>query len=135
MSGDVNYEAYTVDELLEPDTEQAGLFDRLGGITATRSSDGIEVTVNLEGRLIGLALAPHALGVDPARLAAEIFQLTQQASAAALAEGIATLAPVAGEELTAELTELLDADPPQPARRPLDDQDDFSAVESWALPR
>lgn len=146
-------DGYTVDELVEANAamnEQAdGLFDRLGRISVSAADGGIEVRVNLEGRLIGLDLTPDALALEPAELAAEIFRLTQQASATALAEGLDALEPVAGEELTAELSEIIGARPrpapqrveprpePVPASRPrtLDDHDDFSAVESWALPR
>lgn len=158
----MNYDAYTVDQLLDANTamnERAdGLFERLGRISSAASGRGVEVRVNLEGRLIALDLSVEAMDLEPAELAAEIFRLTQEASAAALSEGLAALEPVAGPELTGELTELIGARPkPAPApvpapvevpvaattsraparqaTRSLDDQDDFSAIESWALPR
>jgi hypothetical protein len=150
------YESYTVEQLLDANTamnERAdGLFERLGRISSAASGRGVEVRVNLEGRLIALDLSVEAMDLEPAELAAEIFRLTQEASAAALSEGLAALEPVAGPELTGELTEMIGARPkpaPAPApveipvvattsrppARPLDDQDDFSAIESWALPR
>jgi hypothetical protein len=162
----VSYETYTVDQLLDANTamnERAdGLFERLARISSAASGRGVEVRVNLEGRLIALDLSVEAMDFDPAELAAEIYRLTQEASAAALSAGLAALEPVAGAELTEELTELIDARPkPRPASPPpspspapsgaaaadsvpvevpaatrsLDDHDDFSAVESWALPR
>jgi hypothetical protein len=151
-----DFEAYTVEHLLDANTamnERAdGLFERLGRISSAASGRGVEVRVNLEGRLIALDLSVEAMDLDPAELAAEIFRLTQEASAAALSEGLAALEPVAGPELTGELTEMIGARPkPAPvempvaattsraparqAARSMDDQDDFSAIESWALPR
>jgi hypothetical protein len=152
----MTYEAYTVDELLEANAamnEQAdGLFERLGRISTTAADKGVEVRVNLEGRLVGLDLSVEAMGLAPEELATEIFRLTQEASAAALSQGLAALEPVAGEALTAELSQVI-ADRPQPTPvervavvevsttapaprvRPLDEHEDFSAIESWALPR
>jgi len=130
-----DFEACGVDELIELGAAAAdGVFDRLGAITATATGDGIEVRVNLEGRLIGLELSPHALAAGPAALGAAIFQLVQEASAIALNVGIEVLAPVAGAELTAELRSLVLPAPAPAARRPVD-EDDFSTVETWALPR
>ncbi|HEV7649656.1 MAG TPA: hypothetical protein VGP26_16040 [Actinophytocola sp.] len=157
----MTYEAYTVDRLLEANAamnERAdGLFERLGRISAAAADKGVEVRVNLEGRLVGLDLSVEAMGLAPDELAAEIFRLTQEASAAALSQGLAALEPVAGEELTAELSEVIAGRPrpappaarpakpaevvevstaaPAPRVRTLDDHEDFSAVESWALPR
>jgi len=133
-----------------------GVFDRLSRISATAADQGVEVRVNLEGRLVGLDFELEALAMEPDDLAAVIFRLTQQAAATALAEGLAALEPVAGAELTAELAEIIDARPrpvapaqsptqatapaapPEPAPdapATLDDHDDFSAVQSWAVPR
>ncbi|HEY0452069.1 hypothetical protein [Actinophytocola sp.] len=147
----MGYETYTVDQLVDATAalnDQAdGLFDTLGRITATAAGSGVGVRVNLEGRLLSLDLSPEAMALEPDELAAEIFRLTQEASAAALSDGLAALEPVAGEELTAELSEIIAARPsaPVPAPAPterapapvrtLDHADDFSAVESWALPR
>jgi hypothetical protein len=152
----VTYETYTVEALLDANTamnERAdGLFERLGRISCAAADKGVEVRVNLEGRLIGLDLSVEAMNLAPGELAAEIFRLTQEASAAALSQGLAALEPVAGPELTAELSQVV-ADRPQPVPvapvevvevattapaprvRTLDDHEDFSAVESWALPR
>ncbi|MPZ85430.1 MAG: hypothetical protein GEV28_35605 [Actinophytocola sp.] len=154
----MGYESYTVDQLIEANSalnDQAdGLFDRLGRITAAAAGRGVEVRVNLEGRLVALDLSPEAMALEPDELAAEIYRLTQEASATALSAGLAALEPVAGEELTAELAQVIAARPrPRPAApvpapapverepapvvrvRTLDDADDFSAVESWAVPR
>ena len=155
-------DTYTVDQLLDANAamnERAdGLFDRLARISSAASGRGVEVRVNLEGRLIALDLSVEAMDLEPAELAAEIYRLTQEASAAALSAGLAALEPVAGAELTGELTEIIAARPkprpappaaepaaqPAPVReapvtapraRMLDDHDDFSAIESWALPR
>jgi hypothetical protein len=158
----VSDDEYTVDQLLDANAAMNervdGLFDRLARISSAASGRGVEVRVNLEGRLIALDLSVEAMDLEPAELAAEIFRLTLEASAAALSEGLAALEPVAGAELTGELTEIIAARPKPPAAPPaaepptqpapvrevpaaaprprsLDDHDDFSAVESWALPR
>ena len=125
----------TVDELIELSTRSAPeVFTALSAITARASGDGIEVTVNLEGRLIALELAPHALAAGPGPLAAEIFRLVQEASATALNAGIEVLAPAAGDDLAAELRALVLPAPAPVSPRPAPD-DDFSEVETWAVPR
>lgn len=145
----MNHDEYTVEELLEADAvlndRADALFDRLARIESTATSPEIEVRVNLEGRLVALTLTPAALATGPAALAGEIFRLTQEASAAALAEGLAALLPIAGEEVTGQLAALIAARPratpattPPPDPRPGDDTgdtDDFSRIETWALPR
>lgn len=150
----MTYETYSVDQLLDANAAANervdGLFERLGRISASAAGRGVEVRVNLEGRLIGLDLSVEAMGLAAEELAAEIFRLTQEASAAALSDGLAALEPVAGEELTAELSEIIAGRPrPRPATpvtvvevpaarppaRSLDDDGDFSTIESWALPR
>lgn len=140
MTGPVDYDACTVDELIELGSAPAGgVSAELGAITATASGDGVEVTVNLAGRLVGLVLAPHALATRPSALAAEIVRLTLEASTTALDAGVAVLAPVVGEELAGELRALvLPRDPAEPARTEATDRyadDDFSTIETWALPR
>ncbi len=134
----VDPETCTVDELIELGAAAApDVFSRLSAITATASSDGVVARVNLEGRLVELALEPHALAAGHTALAATIFRLTQEAAASALNAGIEVLAPVAGEELTAELRALTlpaPAEPVRPVRQPVVEED-FSTVESWALPR
>jgi hypothetical protein len=152
----VSFDGYTVEQLLDANSamnERAdGLFERLGRISCSAADKGVEVRVNLEGRLVGLDLSVEAMGLAPGELAAEIFRLTQEASAAALSQGLAALEPVAGPELTEELSQVI-ADRPRPAPAPpvevvevtttaprprvrsLDEHEDFSAIESWALPR
>jgi hypothetical protein len=101
------------------------LFEALSRITARATGEaGVSVEVNLDGMLIGLSLTEQAVRLGTAALAAEIFRLTHQASAAALAEGIDVVAPLAGPELAA----LLETREPEP-------EDDFPLVETWALPR
>jgi hypothetical protein len=106
----------TIDELIEAsielDDRTAGLFDRLSRITARATGEhGVTVTVNLDGMLTGLELPDRALRQRPEELAAEIYRLTQQASADALEEGFAVLAPVAGAELAAVLNEAMPVAP------------------------
>lgn len=117
-----------------------GLFEQLAAITATCASpEGIEATVNLDGKLIGLTLAPQALSLAPATLAEAIFTVTQRAAATALREGLSLVGPAAGEELRAELTELVETHPgtdPRPvAPAPRPPEEDFSIIQTWALPR
>jgi hypothetical protein len=94
----------------------------LGDITTTAAADGVEVTVNVEGKLVGLSIAPEARGPG---LAALIVRLTEEASAAALNEGIAVLAPFVAAEVTDELRALV-----LPPREP---EEDYSTVETWAV--
>jgi hypothetical protein len=141
----MNYETCSVDELIELSTETAPeVFTHLSAITAAASTDDVNATVNLEGRLVALTLAPQALAAGPDALAAEIFRLVQEASAAALNKGIELLAPVAGEDLAAELRALVLPEPavlpkpavlPEPAQPRTAPEDDFSTVETWAVPR
>lgn len=128
------FDSNTVEELIDAEPDAGSLFDLLGAITATAADAGVEVTVNLEGKLIDLDLAPEALDRGASELAAEIFRLAQQAAGVALSDGLATVAPFAGEDLTEELAEIVGVPrtPPAPAC-PADD--DFSAIETWALPR
>lgn len=127
----MNYDDCSVDELIELGSVAApGVFSQLSAITAGASADGVTVRVNLEGRLVGLELAPSALAAGPAELAGTIFRLTQEASAAALNVGIEVLAPLAGEELTAELRALTLPEPVAPVRQV---DDDFAEVASWAV--
>ncbi len=80
-------------------------------------------------------MEPHALAAEAHALAEVIFRLTQEAAATALNAGIEVLAPVAGAELTAELRALvLPVEPVAPVVV-ASAEEDFSAVESWALPR
>ncbi|HEU5473979.1 MAG TPA: hypothetical protein VFV67_25315 [Actinophytocola sp.] len=128
----------STDELIAASAELAerahGVSDRLAGITGRAAANGIEVTVNLDGMIIAVELSEEALRLPPDRLAAELTRLTHEAAAAALAEGVATLEPVAGEPLLALLTAQEPAPPPESAPTPPADED-FSAIESWALPR
>lgn len=121
----------TVDELIAASAALAGgLFDRLSRITARASDHGVSVTVNLDGQLVGLELTGAALRLGATRLAEEIYRLTQQAAGSALAEGIGTLEPVAGDALM----ELLVPEMPQAPEAVPVEEDDF-AVESWAVSR
>jgi hypothetical protein len=99
----------------------------LSGITTSAESDGVTVTVNVEGRLIGLSLTPGALEAGPSALAALIFRLTEDASAAALEEGVAVLAPHLPPDLADELRAS-----PLPRR---ESDEDYSTVETWAASR
>jgi hypothetical protein len=122
----------STDELIAASAElsdrTAGVFERLAAITSSIVEGGITVTVNLDGRLIGLELTDEAVRLDPTRLAEEIFRLTQQASASAVADGLAVLEPVAGPDLM----ELL-SPPPAPRPSSVDSAEDFSEIESWAV--
>ncbi|GAB3463966.1 hypothetical protein [Actinophytocola sediminis] len=126
MNPDTDAEDRLVDELNDNVDE---LFTRLAGIECTAHGDGIATTVNLDGRLTGLTLSATAVTLPPDELAAEIFRLTQEASATALAEGLGALTPVAGEELTARLRAEIDAHT-SPAPRAGDD--DFTPA-TWAV--
>lgn len=107
----------------------------LSTITATAAADGVEVRVNVEGRLVGLSLTPQALATGPVALAETIFRLTEQASATALNEGIEVLAPHVDADVTNELRALtLTPLPTQPSGSFESSEEDYSAVRSWAVP-
>ena len=130
----MNYETCTVDELIELGAAAApSVFDAPERDHRDRDGGRRRGTVNLEGRLVGADPRPHALAAGPADLAATIFRLAQEAAAAALNTGIEVLAPVAGEELTAELRALT-LPPPKPTAPEKSTDDDFT-VETWAVPR
>lgn len=139
-----DYADFSVDELIAASDALGdrtdGVADRLNRITG-RAGDarlGIEVAVNVHGRLTALELSDAALRLGSGRLAEEIFRLAAAASRAALAEGDALLREAGGDEV-AELLELAGAPPVphqvQQAVTPQPDEEDNSQVESWALPR
>ncbi|RLK61482.1 hypothetical protein [Actinokineospora cianjurensis] len=67
---------------------------QLNAITASASGPhGIEVTVNLEGKLIALTLGTSQRHMTATALATELHTLTKTAATTALAEGMAVLAP------------------------------------------
>jgi DNA-binding protein YbaB len=131
-----NWEACTVDELIDlAESATPEVFTRLAAVTATATEGGVTATVNLEGRLVALTIEPHALAAGPDPLAAAIFTLVQEASAAALNTGIEILTPATDETLAAELRALVLPTPaPKPVRRAPAPEEDFSTIESWALP-
>lgn len=102
------------------------VLNELSAITATAAADGVEVVVTVEGRLVGLSLTPQALTAGPVRLARTIFRLTEEASAAALNEGIEVLAPHVTPDVTDELRSLTIPAPKS--------EEDYSTVETWAVP-
>ncbi len=131
----------TLDELLAAsaalDDRSRGVLGRLESVTATaHGRDGIAVTVNLEGMLVALDLGAATRTMSATALAQELQSLVQRASVTAMTEGVAVLAPFAGEDLTAELTSLtaLPGPAPAPARRPRAAQadEDFSR-QTWQL--
>ncbi|MGQ0838630.1 hypothetical protein [Actinokineospora sp.] len=132
--------AMTTDELIAASTylddRADGLLARLGAITArARGAHGIEVTVNLEGMLVGLELGESPRTLAAAALSAEIERLVQEASVTALTDGLALLEPFAGPALTAELAQLtgLTGSPsPAPRPRPAPPEEDFSE-QTWEL--
>ncbi|MFL6141214.1 MAG: hypothetical protein ACJ72N_04980 [Labedaea sp.] len=125
----------SIDELIAAGAElgdRVGVFDQLARITPrARGEAGMEVEVNLDGMIIGLDLTHEALRLGADALAEEIFRLTHQAAAAALAAGVAILTPVAGDDLMS----LIDLGGPEPVAVPLPApaEEDYAAVRSWAV--
>jgi DNA-binding protein YbaB len=103
---------------------------RLSDITVAAEADGVEVRVNVEGRLVGLTIEPRALSAGATALAESIHRLVQEASAEALDRGVEALAPHVGAELAEELRSLVLSPPPA-----AESERDFSTVETWAVPR
>lgn len=114
----------TIDELIAAAEELAdrvdGLPERLDAITGRAAGSGIEVTVNLDGRLVGVELDAGALGLGAERLAGELLRLTGQATGLASSAGMALLREVTGIDLSAEAVPVV--------------EEDFSTIETWTLP-
>jgi hypothetical protein len=85
----------TIDDLLAASVALSdqvdGLVDRLNAVTGHASSAGIEVTVNLDGRLIGVELTAGALKLGASDLGAELFRLSGLAATQAAESGAAVL--------------------------------------------
>lgn len=100
----------TVDEMVTEaeEHEPAGLRDQLDAITGSVSEDGVSVTVDLHGKLIGLTLDQHVMTSRPTELAARVQRLAAFAATDALAAGMAVLADVLDADV-------LDVSEPEPA--------------------
>ena len=72
-----------------------GLGDQLDEVRGEASGDGVSVTVDLHGKLVGLDFDRTALSLRPDDLAAVVRRLAAEAAADALARGTAVLAEVA----------------------------------------
>ncbi len=85
---------------------------------AVDDAESVRVTVDVHGALSGLELTPEALRLGPQRLGQQIVRLARMAAEAALAAGVAALAPVLGDGASEELARsvglghLVGADPP-----------------------
>lgn len=92
----------TVEELLAAADEVAAtsgsLSTKLATITADAAEDGVSLTVDLHGKLIGLSFDRQAMAVRPDELAARIQRLCENATVAAMADGVAALADVVDTE-------------------------------------
>ncbi|HKS45694.1 MAG TPA: hypothetical protein VJT49_11390 [Amycolatopsis sp.] len=81
----------TIDELIEIAAE---IPDRLGlsaGMTQLRGTvrgEGVSVTVDVQGMLVGLEIDEHALALGPEGLAAEISRLSAEAGTKVLQAGL-----------------------------------------------
>jgi hypothetical protein len=99
----------TVDELLAAADEFAStsgsLSSQLASIMGNARGNGVLVSVDLHGKLVGLQFDQQAMYLSPDELAAKIQQLAEEASAAAMSDGVAALAEVVDDSLYAELTE------------------------------
>jgi hypothetical protein len=85
----------TVDELIAESATLAdqvdGLVARLNTLTGHARGSGIEVTVNLDGKLVGLELTTGALKLGARELGPELLRLSRLAADEALASGMALL--------------------------------------------
>ncbi|MEC3976716.1 hypothetical protein [Amycolatopsis sp. H20-H5] len=82
----------SVEQLLDDaDAAESSYSAGLAAITKSASADGVDVTVDLHGKLIGLRFARPALELTPAALSGVVRRLVAWASAAALADGLAVL--------------------------------------------
>jgi uncharacterized protein YuzE len=130
----------TVEELLAAADEVAAtsesLCAKLAAITAEAADGGVALTVDLHGKLIGLSFERQAMALRPDELASRIQKLGENATVAAMADGVAALAEVVD-------TEQLGLDDyrarEEPARRtprpraPRDDDDEFFTPATWRM--
>jgi len=95
-------EQRSVEELLDAAEQTAvdpGASTGLDSIRETLSRDGVTVTVDLHGKLIGLEFTDSAMKLAPAELAARIQRLTTDAGTKALAAGLTVISWAAGEDV------------------------------------
>lgn len=101
----------TVDQLLAAADELAAvdgeLTARLDSIRHTAVADGVRVTVDLHGRLVGLEFEQPAMRLGGGELAKRIRRLAEQAAVEALTDGVAALAGVCDDALIADITDLV----------------------------
>lgn len=89
--------------------------DALAAIRQDASADGITVTVDLHGKLVGLDVSRSALERGAADVARHIGDLVAEAAAAAAHQGMAVLAALPGLADTPLLDEIQRRLPPAPA--------------------
>lgn len=107
----------TVDDLIASaeNAPQGRVCDALAAIRQEASADGITVTVDLYGKLVGLDLRRSALERGAADVARRIGDLVAEASATACHRGLAVLADLPGLTESPLLDEIRDRLPAKPA--------------------
>ncbi|KAA9148164.1 hypothetical protein FPZ12_045075 [Amycolatopsis acidicola] len=84
----------TIDELIEiaeEIPEKLGLAEGMAGLRGTAAGEHVSVTVDVQGKLVGLEIGEDALRQTPEALAAEISRLSASAGNAVLRKGIDVL--------------------------------------------
>jgi hypothetical protein len=82
----------TVEEMLDEEPGDPGLGATLGAIRRTATADGVELTVDLYGKIVALRIDPAATRQRATDLAALIQRLAADATTAAHTEALAALA-------------------------------------------
>lgn len=134
-------EPTTAELLAEADALHGSLGAALSAISRSASEDAVTVTVDLHGKLTGLAFTAQAMLLRPAELAVRISRATTEAAAAALADGMQVLTENCGElvaeavaEHTARIAQPQEAEPaPAVATSTVDDEEAEFAPRSWAI--
>ncbi|MFD9893624.1 hypothetical protein ACFWY9_30125 [Amycolatopsis sp. NPDC059027] len=141
----MEHDERTVDELIElaeEIPERLGLAEGMAGLRGRASGDGVSVTVDVQGKLVGLEIDDQGIALGPDRLAARIAELSAEAgndvlqagmravqagSTPAIAGAIADFLGVTDRPRppVAEETERPARPSPRPARRDDDEEEGF----------
>jgi hypothetical protein len=76
-----------------------GIGERLDAIRCGAEEHGVAVVVDLHGKLVDLSFTREALRARPAELADAVRRVTADATASALAEGLAVVGELVPESL------------------------------------
>lgn len=126
----------SIDELIEIAEEipdRLGLAAGIAGVRAQARDAHVSVSVDVQGKLVGLEIADQALKLGPEQLAAEIRRLSTEAGTSALRDGLravrAGCVPAVADAIEAQLGPALAASTsdsrPAPPAEPSGEEEEF----------